>query len=195
VQAALPGDTSPILQPRIEPRVLIAPGRTRKRAFTMVELLVVIGIIALLIAILLPVLGKARAASQNASCLSNLRQIMNAFRLYALDNKERLPDPSAAQQSWESLLRTYLTAKEAYHCQADGGLFDNLHSSYDWRDTPDPATTAAGKLLVEIRRGDTVFAFDALPDWHVRGKINAALLDGSSSTMDYQECLKDLDTP
>jgi type II secretory pathway pseudopilin PulG len=195
VLAALPGNTLPPLQPRNLPGVSMAPRHGSTRAFTMIELLVVIGVITLLVALLLPVLGKARSASQNASCLSNLRQIMTAFRLYALDNKERLPDPSAAQQSWESLLRTYLTAKEAYHCQADGGLFENLRSSYDWRDTADPATTAAGKLLVEIRRADRVFAFDALPDWHVRGKINAALLDGSSATMDYQKCLEDLDTP
>jgi len=165
------------------------------RAFTLTELLVVIGIIAVLIAILIPALSKARASSQTVSCLSNLRQIMMAFHLYAGDNKQRLPDPATAEQSWESLLRPYLVANDAYHCQSDGGLFDNLHSSYDWRDTSNPATTIAGKLLVEIRRPQMIFAFDALPEWHGRGKINSARADGSAETIEYQKCLEDLDVP
>lgn len=165
------------------------------RAFTLIELLVVIGIIAVLLAILLPVLSSARASSNTAGCLSNLRQIMMAFHLYAGDNRQRLPDPVASQQSWESLLRPYLVAREAYHCQSDGGLFENLRSSYDWRDTPDAATTVVGKLLVEIRRSDAAFVFDALPDWHGKGRINAAQADGSAATIPYQDCLKDLDKP
>ena len=59
--------------------------------FTLVELLVVIGIIALLIGILLPVLSSARAASQNVACLSNIRQLSTTVMLYVNDSDGTLP--------------------------------------------------------------------------------------------------------
>ncbi|HMN39419.1 MAG TPA: DUF1559 domain-containing protein [Phycisphaerales bacterium] len=60
---------------------------TTRRAFTLIELLVVIAIIALLIAILLPSLGKARETGRTVVCTSNVRQIMIAFSSYAADYK------------------------------------------------------------------------------------------------------------
>ena len=63
----------------------------RPRAFTLVELFVVIGIIALLIAMLLPTLQKAREAANITACLSNLRQIGIAIDLYATQQKQVMP--------------------------------------------------------------------------------------------------------
>src|SRR5881398_2594233 len=63
----------------------------RKTAFTLVELLVVIGIIAVLIGILMPALSKAREAAIRANCLSNLRELGNVLRIYAAENRDAFP--------------------------------------------------------------------------------------------------------
>src|SRR4051794_15058814 len=65
--------------------------QNRKAGFTLVELLVVIGIIALLISILLPSLNRARETSNRTKCASNLRQIGQAILLYANENKGAYP--------------------------------------------------------------------------------------------------------
>src|SRR4051794_5824692 len=64
----------------------------RLRAFTLVELLVVIGLISVMISLLLPVVGKARAAARSTACLSNVRQLGLAWQLYTAEYKGRLID-------------------------------------------------------------------------------------------------------
>jgi len=63
----------------------------RKSGFTLVELLLVIAIIALLVALLLPALNKARASALNVKCMSNMRQYVLAAQMYTNDNKGFLP--------------------------------------------------------------------------------------------------------
>ena len=85
------------LRPLLSPATLAATsgaGRRPARAargFTLIELMVVISIIAMLIAILLPALSKARGLAQSAACLNNLRQLQTCWLMYANDHDGTLP--------------------------------------------------------------------------------------------------------
>ena len=68
------------------------PETARRMGFTMVELLVVIGIIALLATVLFPALTRANHAARRANCLSNLREIGFGFEMYLSDHDDRFPD-------------------------------------------------------------------------------------------------------
>ena len=78
------------------------------RAFTLVELLVVIGLIAVLVGLLMPALGKARRQAAKVQCLSNVRQLGQAFLLYVNENKGRgFIYRSSQDEYWIDLLRAH----------------------------------------------------------------------------------------
>src|SRR4051794_23819680 len=110
----------------------------RRKAFTLVELLVVIGIIALLIAILMPALQRARDQAVRTQCMSNVRQLTIGWIQYATEHKFRLMSSNTAANpqlagTWigtgntlaamdTGLLWPYIKAYNIYHCPGDSGF-------------------------------------------------------------------------
>lgn len=95
--------------------------RPHRCGFTLVELLVVIGVIALLIAVLMPALTKARAASVRTHCLSNIRQLQIAQTAYAASERNALvfAGDGTEQGSWIGLLQKYAGNGLVRRCPAD----------------------------------------------------------------------------
>jgi len=106
-----------------------------RSGFTLIELLVVIAIIALLAAILFPVFGRAREKARQASCASNMKQILIACAQYTQDNDEYIPGYTSADgiYGWDSPIYSYVAA---------GGN----HPSYTngWAVCPDDSVARTG---------------------------------------------------
>jgi prepilin-type processing-associated H-X9-DG protein len=121
----------------------------RRAAFTLVELLVVIGTIALLVALLLLALARAKESANRTACQSNLRQLAAGFLMYAADKQGRFPRPSQniiyVNEDWiyyqpsrdatQGRLAKYVgppkpTGNNVYRCPSDDG---SMHTWY-WTD-------------------------------------------------------------
>ncbi|MEA2735056.1 MAG: hypothetical protein QOE14_1507 [Humisphaera sp.] len=129
----------------------------RARAFTLVELLVVIGVIAILLGVLLPTIGAARAHGRAVACLSNLRQITTAALMYAQENKwyvsyvQHTPPKQSIDR--KELLYPYLrqgktnsdnAVNQVWHCPSNERVTEE--ASYGFN------TNLNGQRLNKIRR-------------------------------------------
>jgi prepilin-type N-terminal cleavage/methylation domain-containing protein len=111
-------------------------------AFTLVELLVTLLILATLAAISIPMVRSSLQQADKAGCLSNLRQLGIALELYVQENGRRLPDLAAGRRSrsepvpvLETVLLDYVQSPEVFRCPADPDTYEDTGSSYFWNTT------------------------------------------------------------
>jgi len=104
----------------------------KRRGFTLIELLVVVAIIALLIAILLPSLGKARELSNRSVCAANLRGTSQSMNVYAADNQDAYPIVAGKPTSYSlvgagnSATTSDLAITQMYNNSSVGSVSQNL---------------------------------------------------------------------
>ena len=114
-----------------------------RRAFTLVELLVVIAVIAILMAILFPVFAQARESGRKAACISNTRQLVEAIKLYTKDYDDTFPfdrawDRTTIHYNWVWALKPYIQNGQIWKCPTDS----NALNSFDG--TPGDSTVSYG---------------------------------------------------
>lgn len=120
------------------------PSGNLSRAFTLVELVIVLAVIAIAAALLFPLLAQARERIHGSACTSNLRQYSSAFRMYVQDYDGAFPlarletpyrPPELSYSTWDLLLQAYLRNADVARCPSDPfpAFFEFKDGSRAWR--------------------------------------------------------------
>ena len=158
--------------------------KCRRAGFTLIELLVVIAIIAILAAMLLPVLSKAKQRAWTANCLSNLHQTGLGMKMFADENGDLYPesggdiywnatDATTQKQSWMQQIFQYVGSTNVFNCPGNVQLPPAYQGPYNYFNGCNAAFIAAGNQFASVNGSKLKF-----PTAFVLGGDTAGTVDG-----------------
>jgi len=179
--------------------MMIDPKRkSRSAGFTLIELLVVIAIIAILAAMLLPALSRAKSKAQGVQCMNNHKQLLLAWRMYVEDNNDTLPHVKHGPYEWVGGWLDYSTSVENYdldanirksilwpYCGKAAGIFKCPadKSTVNVRGTRYPRVRSMSMLIWVGGRGENRPVGWSTPNkWRVYRKMGDMVQPGPSKT-------------
>lgn len=154
--------------------------RAEGRAFTLIELLVVIAIIAILAAMLLPVLGSAKEKAQRAACKSNMRQCMLAIHMYGNEFRDKVPAARENANQWHAVRISSLTWTNLVQYSGNQRILDCPNFRFNTNTPPSRYRPEWGFLIGYQYLGDAVVppAYTQYP-WYSPTKLT----DSATNTL------------
>ncbi len=159
----------------------------RRGGFSLVELLVVLAVMGILLALIVPVVGKVREKGRTAACLAKLRQLGVALNVYLGEHNLTMPTLAAGRpeegvdgDTIDTALADYTESSAAFRCPSDERIWRETGSSYFWN----PALNGQRATALDfLGLTDSAIRIPVLADkegWHEGGgpEVNILYADG-----------------